>query len=132
VTAVRCVGGIAHDTGGRLLLVLRGREPSAGLWSLPGGRVEAGESDAEAVVRELHEETGLRVQPGELVGSVVRGAYEIFDYTCLVIGGVLRAGDDAADARWVDAGDFDAMSRSGALVPLLDETLAGWDALPRR
>jgi ADP-ribose pyrophosphatase YjhB (NUDIX family) len=57
---VDCVGGIVVDERGRLLLVRRGTEPGRGLWSVPGGRVEPGESDAEATAREVLEETGLR------------------------------------------------------------------------
>lgn len=72
---------------------------------MPGGRVEPGETDAQALVRELAEETGLEATVGPLVGSVRRpapggGCYEIRDYACIVHGGVLRPGDDAEDARW--------------------------------
>src|ERR671916_412733 len=101
--------------------------PVRGLWSLPGGRVEPGENDAAALVREMAEETGLVVQPGDLVGRVRRGLYEIADYRCRVVGGSLRAGDDALDARWCDAAALVELP----LVPLLLETLRGWDALPR-
>src|SRR4051794_11048996 len=102
---VRCVGAIVHDAEGRLLVIRRGRPPSEGLWSLPGGRVEPGESDAEAVVRELAEETGLRVEPGSLIGRVERpgpggATYDIRDYAAIVTGGTLVPGDDASDARW--------------------------------
>src|SRR5882757_951935 len=93
---VRCVGGIAHDEQGRLLVIQRGHEPGRGRWSLPGGRVEPGETDAEALVRELREETGLRVRPGRFTGMVERGRYAIYDYACDVLGGTLTAGDDAA------------------------------------
>src|SRR5688572_4680732 len=101
-----CVGAIVLDGEGRLLLIRRGTPPGKGLWSLPGGRVEAGESDAQALTRELVEETGLEVTVGPLVGSVVRpapdgGAYEIRDYACIVHGGTLRPGDDAEAVRWV-------------------------------
>lgn len=105
----------------------RGTEPGAGLWSVPGGRVEPGETDHEAVVREIGEETGLVVTAGPLVGRVVRGSFAIADYRCRPVGGRLRAGDDAADARWVDAAEF-------ARLPLVDglaETLAEWGVLPR-
>ncbi|MFD1047221.1 NUDIX domain-containing protein [Kibdelosporangium lantanae] len=64
IRVIRCVGGVIHDTQGRLLLVRRAHEPGKGLWSLPGGRVEPGENDAEALARELFEETGLTVEPG--------------------------------------------------------------------
>ncbi|OZM75169.1 NUDIX hydrolase [Amycolatopsis antarctica] len=131
MSTVRCVGGLVHDTGGRLLLIRRGHAPSAGLWSVPGGRVEDGESDAAAVVREVAEETGLTVRAGAFVGTVLRGKYEIFDYACALTGGTLTPGDDAADARWVDAAGFAALDEAGELVPLLTETLAGWDVLPR-
>ncbi|MFC4949462.1 NUDIX hydrolase [Pseudonocardia sp. GCM10023141] len=124
---VPCVGGLAYDRAGRLLLVQRRNDPGRGLWSVPGGRVELGESDAEALVREMAEETGLTVEPGELIGRVKRGHYAIADYRCTVLGGDLRAGDDAADARWCSAADL-------RQLPLVDEllvTLEGWGALPR-
>jgi 8-oxo-dGTP diphosphatase len=132
---IRCVGAIVHDAAGRLLLIRRGRAPGAGLWSLPGGRVEPDESDASAVVRELREETGLEVRPGDLVGRVERpapvGVYEIFDYAGVVVGGSLRAGDDAAEVSWVDLAEFESLSSAGEMVDLLAETLREWDALPR-
>src|SRR3569623_1931471 len=77
---IACVGGLAYDEAGRLLLVQRANEPGRGLWSVPGGRVEPGEDDAAALVREMHEETGLLVTPGALVGRVVRGPSGIADY----------------------------------------------------
>jgi 8-oxo-dGTP diphosphatase len=125
-TGVPCVGGIAYDSRGRLLLVRRANEPGRGLWSLPGGRVEPGEDDAAALVREMAEETGLDTVPGPLVGRVRRGVYDIADYRCEAVGGELRAGDDATDARWVDAAEL-------ARLPVVDglrEVLAAWDALP--
>ncbi|OXM67284.1 NUDIX domain-containing protein [Amycolatopsis vastitatis] len=130
-TTVRCVGGIAFDSRGRLLLIRRLNEPGSGLWSLPGGRVEPGESDEVAVVRELREETGLDVIPGTLIGTVTRGPYAIYDYACTVAGGVLTAGDDASEARWSDAADLSTLEAGGELVDLLYVTLRDWGALPR-
>ncbi|HJY99567.1 MAG TPA: NUDIX domain-containing protein, partial [Streptosporangiaceae bacterium] len=69
---IPCVGAVITDSRGRLLLIRRGHEPGAGLWSLPGGRIEPGETDAEALVREMREETGLEVEPGPLLGAVQR------------------------------------------------------------
>ena len=124
---VPCVGGLVHSPDGRLLLVRRANDPGRGRWSVPGGRVEPGEDDHAAVVREVAEETGLAVRPGRLVGRVVRGPYAIADYACTPVGGTLRAGDDALDARWCTAAEL-------AALPLVDgllDALAGWDALPR-
>ncbi|WP_410569006.1 NUDIX hydrolase [Amycolatopsis sp. cmx-4-61] len=130
-TTIRCVGGIAHDAQGRLLLIRRRNNPGSGQWSLPGGRVEPGETDKEAVIRELAEETGLDVIPGTLIGSVRRGPYEIFDYACEVEGGILTAGDDATDVRWSDAADLAELEACGELVDLLFVTLREWGALSR-
>jgi ADP-ribose pyrophosphatase YjhB (NUDIX family) len=89
--------------------------------------VEPGEDDAAALVREMAEETGLVVVPGRHVGTVVRGSHVIADYLCDAVGGELAAGDDADDARFVDAAEFAALEK----VELLAETLAGWAVLPR-
>jgi 8-oxo-dGTP diphosphatase len=124
---VACVGGLAYDEEGRILLVRRRNDPGSGLWSVPGGRVEPGETDTQAVIREMAEETGLAVEPGALVGRVRRGPYVIADYRCAVVGGSLRAGDDATDARWCDAAALEDLP----LVPLLMDTLRSWAALPR-
>ena len=124
--SVPCVGGLIYDDEGRLLLVQRANDPGRGLWSLPGGRVEAGEDDAAALVREMREETRLEVAPGPLVGRVRRGPYSIADYRATVSGGALQAGDDALDARCVDRATLEAMP----LVDLLLVTLTEWDALP--
>jgi 8-oxo-dGTP diphosphatase len=99
---IRCVGAIITRSGGQLLLIQRGNEPGRGLWSLPGGRVDPGESDAVAVAREVREETGLTVTVGSLAGRVQRGPYDIWDYFATVVSGELAAGTDALDARWAD------------------------------
>src|SRR4051812_23949397 len=104
-----CVGAIAVDSGA-LLMVRRGRAPAAGEWSVPGGRVEAGETLAEAVVRELAEETGIEGVCDELIGWVERiGAdhhYVILDFGVTVLDATEPvAGDDAAEAEWVPLED---------------------------
>jgi 8-oxo-dGTP diphosphatase len=124
------VGAIIKDPGGRLLLVKRGHDPEAGRWSLPGGRVEPGESDQQAVTREIREETGLEVRCDQLVGSVMRpwsadAVLEISDYAATVTGGRLGAGDDAAGVRWVSPAELGRLPLTSGLA----ETLAAWGVL---
>ena len=121
---IPCVGAIVRDGQGRLLLIQRGHDPEAGRWSLPGGRVEPGESDAQALAREMLEETGLIVTPGPLVGAVERPGtgdtvLDIRDYAATVTGGTLAAGDDAADARWVAPGDLTSFPLTTGLAAIL-------------
>ena len=130
---IPCVGAVVKDERGRLLLIKRGHEPGVGLWSLPGGRVEPGETDAEALVREMREETGLVVQAGRLLGRVRRPAgdgdvLDIGDYAVTVVGGTLNPGDDAADARWVEADDFGSLPVTEGLA----EILTSWGVLSPR
>jgi len=104
-----CVGAVVVDDD-RLLLIRRGRAPGVGQWSIPGGRVERGETLAEAVVRELAEETGLEGVCGEMLGwSQLIGADShvvILDFVVTVLEGRdPTAGDDAVDAAWVPLGD---------------------------
>lgn len=98
-----------------LLLVRRGRGPAQGRWSVPGGRVEFGETLHEAVVREVWEETGLDVVCGPYIGYVERIGpthhYVILDFWAQAISAAdVVAGDDAAEVAWVplvDLGDLD-------------------------
>lgn len=130
---VPCVGALVHDDEGRLLLVLRGREPGRGLWSVPGGRVEPGESDEQAVRREVLEETGLHVVVGVRVGTVLRPGphgevYDIRDYACSLAAATTPVpGDDADDARFVTRAELAATD----LVEGLWEALHEWGMLPR-
>ena len=108
--------GASVVEGGRVLLVERGREPLQGTWSLPGGVVEAGERLADAIRREVCEETGLEVDPVKMVEVFERIMpddegrteyhYVLIDYLCRVTGGELCAGDDAARARWAAPGEL--------------------------
>ena len=127
---IPCVGAVIRDDKGRLLVVKRGHEPGAGLWSLPGGRIESGETDAEALVREMREETGLEIEPGPLLGAVRRpvadgNVIDIRDYVATITGGTLIPGDDAADARWVSAAELDSLAITEGLV----EALTNWGVL---
>lgn len=128
---VPCVGALVYDESARLLVIKRGKEPDRGLWSLPGGRVQAGETLAEAVVREVLEETGLVVEAGAIVGSVERDGpdgkvYAITDIAGATVGGTLHAGDDADDARFVDVAELGSLPLSPGLL----DALLGWGAMP--
>jgi 8-oxo-dGTP diphosphatase len=129
-SVIPCVGAVIKDDQGRLLLIKRGHPPGAGLWSLPGGRVEPGETDTEALKREMREETGLVVDPGGLLGTVRRpgqggDVLDIRDYVATVTGGTLRAGDDAAEARWVTISELAGLPITDGLV----EALTSWGVL---
>jgi 8-oxo-dGTP diphosphatase len=119
-----CAGAVVRDTAGRLLLVRRGRPPSQGLWSVPGGRVEPGESPEQAAAREVAEETGLVVTVGRLLASVEIGEFLVHDFAADVVGGELRAGDDAADVRWCSWDDAALLPLTPGLLDALRRMLA--------
>ena len=118
---IPCAGAVVRDEVGRLLLIRRGNPPGRGLWSLPGGRVEAGETPAAAAAREVLEETGLRVEVGPLLGVFDLGEFRAHDFAATVIGGELRAGDDASDVRWCNEADLDLLSLSDGLREALHQ-----------
>jgi 8-oxo-dGTP diphosphatase len=125
-SVIPCVGAVVFDAQGRLLMIQRGHDPGAGLWSIPGGRIEPGETDEQALVRELLEETNLQVKVDKFVGRVWReglggAVIDIRDYAATVTGGTLRPGDDAADARWVEAAELARLEVTEGLIEALTE-----------
>ena len=100
----------------RVLLVRRGKPPANGQWAVPGGRLELGESLAEAAEREIFEETGVRIRAREPVhafdaitrdtGGGILYHYVIVDLAADYVSGRPTAGDDALDARWVSAAEL--------------------------
>jgi 8-oxo-dGTP diphosphatase len=128
------VGAVVVEQG-RVLLVQRGTEPAKGKWSIPGGLIDVGESLHEAVAREVREETGLLVEPLELIelldrihreGDRVRYHYVIADYLCRVVGGTLLAASDADAVRWVERAEWNSHSALG-IEPITARVIeAGW------
>jgi ADP-ribose pyrophosphatase YjhB (NUDIX family) len=122
------VGGIVLD-GDRVLLVKRGREPLKGIWSIPGGKLELGETLRAGVRRELREEAGLDVRVLEMVevferisrDGEGRTAYHfvLIDFLCEVMGGDARAADDADEIAWVERsriGEFETTEGAPAVI----------------
>jgi ADP-ribose pyrophosphatase YjhB (NUDIX family) len=113
------VGAIIIEDG-RIALVKRAHPPLQAEWSIPGGALDVGELVREAAVREAHEETGLIVEPGELLGvydRVLRDAgqrvqyhYVLIDFLCRRVGGELKAASDAAEVRWFTREELPALN----------------------
>ena len=104
----------------RVVLVKRAHPPIQGQWSIPGGVLEVGELVREAAVREAREETGLIVEPGELLGVYdrvlrdpekrVQYHYVLIDFLCRPIGGDLRAASDASEVCWFQPEDLPTLN----------------------
>jgi 8-oxo-dGTP diphosphatase len=102
--------------GKRVLLERRGQPPAQGTWALPGGLIELGETAEAAIRREVHEECGIEVDVGPILGLFepiysdpdgrIRYHFVVIDFLAHYRAGVLRVGDDAAEAAWVDPADF--------------------------
>jgi mutator protein MutT len=122
---VVAVGAVVVDHD-RLLLVRRGHGPAAGQWAVPGGRVESGETLAEAVTRELREETGLDGVCGPLLGWAERIGedhhFVILDFEVTLVGDDQPvAGDDAAEAAWVELHDVADLDLAEGMAELLHD-----------
>ena len=122
------VGAFVFDRDGRVLLVERGQPPGDGLWTVPGGRLEPGETLVQAVAREVREETGLVVEVGTLSCVVERISddhhFVILDYLARVIGGTLAAASDVRAAKFVDRDELARLPLTDGLMPLLERARA--------
>ncbi len=118
---------------GNVLLVKRASPPNQGMWAIPGGRVELGETLQRAAERELREETGIIARAGNPIYTFdviqrdeagrVRFHYVIVDLWMEYIAGEVRAGDDAAEARWITYQDLTALSIHPATRALLEQVM---------
>ena len=135
------VGAIITD-GDRVLLVRRGREPSKGLWSIPGGMLELGESLVEGIRREVREEVGLEVRVLEIVEVLDRVIYDddgkieyhyvLVDYVCKPLSGTLRVADDADAAEWVNRRDVSSYEITKGTPAVIEKAFVVRDALVQR
>lgn len=120
---VVAVAAIVYDPQGRVLLVERGTPPGEGMWTVPGGRLEATETLAQGVAREVREETGMIVEVGALACVVERIGddhhFVILDYVARAIGGELAAASDARAAKWVDEGELQQLPLTEGLQDVL-------------
>lgn len=124
------VAGILLD-GDNVLLIQRGRAPQRGLWSLPGGALEVGETIADGLRREIREETGLEIHVGPLVAvferilhdqdAAVEYHYVLLDYLCRHEGGELTAGDDASDSAWFDRKSLSGLDITAGTPAVIDK-----------
>ena len=127
------VGALIID-GDRIVLVERAKDPLKGWWSIPGGLIELGERVADAVRREVREETGLEVEPGglhEVYERLIHEAdgkleyhYVLLDYVCRVTGGALAASSDASRAAWVSADQLQEYRLTEGTLAVIERAFA--------
>ena|SRR5580704_12079660 len=127
------VGAVIVE-GGRALLARRASEPLKGEWSVPGGMLELGEKLRDGVRREVLEETGVEVEPGEVLDVVdsiftdVQGRtqyhYVLIDYLCRPLSGQPTAGSDVSDVRWVTAEALSALGLRGSIEQVVRKGLS--------
>jgi mutator protein MutT len=127
------VGAVIVE-GDRVVLVRRSAEPMKGEWSIPGGLLELGETMRAGAVREALEETGLQVEAGEVLEVLdrilpdgkgkTRFHYVLIDFLCRRVAGELRAGGDAAEARWVKESELQGLGVADAAVRVIRKALA--------
>ena len=125
--------GVVVCRGERVLLVLRGQEPSRGKWSIPGGVVEVGETVRNAARREVLEECGLEIEVGDVIDVIdsivhdeegkVRYHYTLIDLLATYVRGELMVGSDIDDARWVTEEELTEFDLTKLSLPVIHKAL---------
>jgi 8-oxo-dGTP diphosphatase len=125
--------GAAVCRGDRVLVVQRGREPSLGRWTLPGGAVDLGERMRDAAAREVREECGIEIEVGEVVGvldnivrdedGAVRYHYAIVDFAARYMGGELAPNEELTGAAWITLAQFDEYGVASKAQAVLRQAL---------
>jgi 8-oxo-dGTP diphosphatase len=119
---------------GRVLLVRRGGQPSAGKWSLPGGLVDLGETTVDAIRREVEEECGIKIRVVDVAGVIdrivrdpdgrVRYHYVLVDYLAGAEADAVAAGSDATDCRWVEVEGVGELDVTEGLLDMIRRAVA--------
>lgn len=114
---------------GRVLIVRRARPPAHGLYTLPGGGVELGETLEQAVIREIREETALDIEPVELVGfrqAIVRDAsgrverhFVILPFAARFLGGAISLNEELAEAQWLAPDEIAGLKATEGLAAIV-------------
>ena len=125
--------GVAVCRDGKVLVVQRGREPGLGMWTVPGGVVDLGEKMCQAAAREVHEECGIEIEVGQVVGildnivrdedGAIRFHYAIVDFAARHTSGELQLNDELLDAAWITPDQFDKYGVAQRARPVLLKAL---------